>query len=79
MTAPRVFEADVVIVGSGITAAMVAAKLAEETTASVLVLEAGGSSVPLRERALAFVRRAPAPVTTATPVGNRPSVRRKRV
>lgn len=54
--APRVLEADIVIIGSGITAAMMAERLAAERTASILVIEAGGPSVPLRERALRRAR-----------------------
>lgn len=45
-----VVEADVVVVGGGITAAMVAEKLARETEARVLVVEAGGRTVPLEGR-----------------------------
>lgn len=51
MSARRVVESDICIVGSGITAAMVAAKLAERTEASIVVVEAGDDAVPLRERA----------------------------
>lgn len=43
----RVVETDVCIVGSGITAAMVAEKLADERDASVLVVEAGDEVPPL--------------------------------
>ncbi len=46
----RVEEADVVVIGGGITAAMVAEKLTEERVADVLVVEAGQYSVPLEER-----------------------------
>ncbi len=46
----RVESADVVIVGGGITAAMAAWKLAETTTRSILVVEAGDRTVPLGER-----------------------------
>jgi len=61
MTMPRVtplrrLEADIVIIGSGITAAMMAEKLAAERNASILIVEAGGPSVPLRERALRRAR-----------------------
>ncbi len=55
-TPPRALEADIVIIGSGITAAMMAAKLAAERGASILVVEAGGPSVPLRDRALRRAR-----------------------
>jgi choline dehydrogenase-like flavoprotein len=48
---PRIAEADVVIIGSGISAAMVAEKLAEERTCSILVVEAGDESDPLATRA----------------------------
>ena len=49
--APRVIESDVCIVGSGITAAMIAAKLASERNATIVVVEAGGPSAPLADRA----------------------------
>ncbi len=55
MTAPRVIESDICIIGSGITAALMAEKLAAERAVSIVVVEAGGHSTPLRERA---VRRA---------------------
>lgn len=45
----RVIEADVCIIGSGISAAMVAAKLTDERTASVVVVEAGDEMPPLTE------------------------------
>src|SRR5689334_4181806 len=44
-------ESDVCIVGSGITAAMVADRLARTTSASIVVVEAGDESVPLGQRA----------------------------
>lgn len=47
---PRVVEADVCIIGSGISAAMVAEKLAEERNASLVVVEAGSESDRLVER-----------------------------
>ena len=47
----RVVEADVCIIGSGITAAMVAEKLADERHCSVVVIEAGNESDPLAVRA----------------------------
>jgi choline dehydrogenase-like flavoprotein len=56
VVAPRLLEADIVIIGSGITAAMMAERIAAERDASILVVEAGGSSVPLRERALRRAR-----------------------
>ncbi len=51
----RVLETDVCIVGAGISAAMVAERLAERTAADVVVVEAGGRTTPLDER---FARRA---------------------
>lgn len=49
-------EADICIIGSGITAALMAAHLAEHTTKSILVVEAGKSTTPLRERTRARER-----------------------
>lgn len=46
----RVIESDVCIIGSGISAAMVAEKLAEEHTASIVVVEAGDESDRLNQR-----------------------------
>jgi len=46
----RVIESDVCIIGSGISAAMVAEKLAEETSATLVVVEAGDDSDPLPQR-----------------------------
>ena len=46
----RVIESDVCIIGSGISAAMVAEKLAEETHASIVVVEAGDESDRLSQR-----------------------------
>ena len=46
----RAVESDVCIVGSGITAAMVAERLARTTSASIVVVEAGDDTVPLAER-----------------------------
>ena len=48
---PEVIESDICIIGSGITSAMVAEKLAEERQARIVVVEAGDGSVPLPERA----------------------------
>jgi quinoprotein glucose dehydrogenase len=48
MTA-RVIETDVCIVGSGITAAMVAEKLADERNVRVLVVEAGDDMPPVQD------------------------------
>jgi glucose dehydrogenase len=53
---PVNIEADILIVGSGITAAMMAAHLLEHTTRSITVVEAGRASTPLRERARARER-----------------------
>jgi len=46
----RVIESDICIIGSGITAAMVAEKIAEERNASIVVVEAGDRAVPLERR-----------------------------
>src|SRR4026209_120199 len=48
--APRVIESDVCIIGSGISAAIVAEKLAEERTATIVVVEAGDESDRLNQR-----------------------------
>ena len=50
----RVIETDVCIIGAGISAAMVAERLAERTSASITVVEAGQSTTPLEGR---FERR----------------------
>ncbi len=50
----RVEEADVVVIGGGITAAMVAEKLTDERDVDVLVVEAGTHSTPVERR---FERR----------------------
>jgi quinoprotein glucose dehydrogenase len=55
MKPKRVVETDICIIGSGITAAMMAAKLAHERRAKIVVVEAGGPSAPLVER---WTRRA---------------------
>lgn len=47
----RIVETDVLIVGSGITAALLAEKLCEEREANITVVEAGDETVPLAERA----------------------------
>lgn len=47
----QVIETDVLVIGGGITAAMVAEKLTDEREADVTVLEAGRHTVPLEERA----------------------------
>lgn len=49
--ARRVIESDVCIIGSGISAAMVAEKLAEEHVATLVVIEAGDESDRLPQRA----------------------------
>ena len=46
----RVVESDICIIGSGITAAMVAEKIAGERNARIVVVEAGDETVPLPER-----------------------------
>jgi quinoprotein glucose dehydrogenase len=51
VTAPtQSIDADILIIGSGITAAMMAAHLAEHTTRLITVVEAGRASTPLTER-----------------------------
>ena len=52
----KTIETDILIVGSGITAAMMAAKLAETTTRSITVLEAGKPTTSLAERTKARAR-----------------------
>jgi choline dehydrogenase-like flavoprotein len=52
----RAIETDVCIVGSGISAAMVADRLARTTSARILVIEAGDETVPLPQRAAARER-----------------------
>jgi glucose dehydrogenase len=47
----RVVEADLCIIGSGITAAMVAERVAEERDARIVVVEAGDEAAPPEERA----------------------------
>ena len=49
MTARRI-EADIAIVGSGITAVLMAAKLADVTKQSIAIIEAGGDTTPFAER-----------------------------
>jgi quinoprotein glucose dehydrogenase len=48
---PEVIESDICIIGSGITAAVVAEKLSEERDVRIVVVEAGDETVPLAERA----------------------------
>ncbi|MFZ9898680.1 MAG: GMC oxidoreductase [Gemmatimonadaceae bacterium] len=50
MTAPRVVETDICLIGAGITAAMMAESLAARTTATVTVIEAGTHTTLLRDR-----------------------------
>ena len=50
MTAPRVVETDICLIGAGITAAMMAESLAARTTATITVIEAGTHTTPLRDR-----------------------------
>jgi glucose dehydrogenase len=47
----RVIEADICIIGSGITAAMVAERVADERKADIVAVEAGDDVVPLAQRA----------------------------
>ncbi|MFN9098477.1 MAG: GMC oxidoreductase [Gemmatimonas sp.] len=53
---PTVHETDICIIGSGITAALMAAHLAEHTTRAITVVEAGKPTTPLRQRAQARER-----------------------
>jgi quinoprotein glucose dehydrogenase len=46
----RTVESDICIIGSGITAALIAEKLTEERTARITVVEAGDHVTPLAER-----------------------------
>ncbi len=55
MTTRRI-EADIAIVGSGITAVLMAAKLAETTKGSITIIEAGGATTPFKERNVARQR-----------------------
>jgi quinoprotein glucose dehydrogenase len=48
---PEVIEADICIIGSGISAALIAEKLTEERRARIVVVEAGDETVPLADRA----------------------------
>jgi choline dehydrogenase-like flavoprotein len=48
-TARRVVESDICIIGSGISAAMVAAKLAGERKASIVVIEAGDDQPQIKD------------------------------
>lgn len=56
MTRRVVVESDVCIVGSGISAAMVAERLARTTSARIVVVEAGDETVPLPARGAARER-----------------------
>ncbi|MYH51210.1 MAG: GMC family oxidoreductase, partial [Gammaproteobacteria bacterium] len=53
---PQVIESDICIIGGGITAAMVAERLAERTGYSITVVEAGGRTASLEERAATRAR-----------------------
>lgn len=48
---PRVIESDICIIGSGISAAMAADRLAAERRATIVVVEGGDEAAPLAERA----------------------------
>jgi quinoprotein glucose dehydrogenase len=52
----RAIESDVCIVGSGISAAMVADRLARTTAATIVVVEAGDETVPVAQRLAARER-----------------------
>ena len=52
----KTIDADILIIGSGITAALMAAKLSESTSRSITVLEAGKPTTPLAERTKARAR-----------------------
>src|SRR3954467_1799366 len=52
----RALESDVCIIGSGISAAMVADRLARTTSASITVVEAGDETIPLAQRPAARER-----------------------
>ena len=52
----RAIESDVCIIGSGITAAMVADKLARTTSRSIVVVEAGDDYSPMSKRGVARQR-----------------------
>ncbi len=47
--ARRVVESDICIIGSGISAAMVAAQLAGERRASIIVIEAGDDQPQVKD------------------------------
>ena len=52
----KTIETDILIVGSGITAALMAARLAETTKRHITVVEAGRASTPFAERGKARER-----------------------
>jgi quinoprotein glucose dehydrogenase len=52
----RAVESDICIIGSGISAAMVADKLARTTSKSIVVVEAGDDYSPMSSRAVARER-----------------------
>jgi quinoprotein glucose dehydrogenase len=49
----RVVESDICIIGSGITAALLAEKIADQRSVKIAVVEAGDETVPLAERSAA--------------------------
>jgi hypothetical protein len=51
LTMARIVEADICIIGGGITAAMVAEKVSQERNVRIVVVEAGDETVPLEQRA----------------------------
>ncbi|MCA2995648.1 NAD(P)-binding protein, partial [Gemmatimonas sp.] len=51
-----VHETDICIIGSGITAAMMAAHLAERSSRRILVVEAGAHTTPFAQRTAARER-----------------------
>ncbi len=52
----KTIESDIVIIGSGITAALMAARLSETTKRSITVIEAGKPTTPFAERTKARAR-----------------------
>jgi quinoprotein glucose dehydrogenase len=52
----RALESDVCIIGSGISAAMVADRLARTTSKKILVIEAGEDVIPMKDRGVARER-----------------------
>ena len=66
MSAPTVHETDICLIGSGITAAMMAEHLAEHTKQHILVVEAGTQRVVIEVACTAVV-----PTKTVWPTGIR--------